>query len=528
MSRRRPRRSFVLVTVLVIVGIALFVATSFLFLAQAEVAGVSSSLDAVQSRALLRSGLRVVIAELDRQREGILDGDLPRLEDSYVLDENGSRLGVVRLLPVSMTGESIVSEASKLDLNSITAERLIATGFVEDAIAQAIVDHRAAMPGGLYTSVAQLLDVPGITPTMVYGPIEELTVMDDALGVERDIGERIKDRLSGGTPRGLADLLTVWSFEPALQRSGRLRINLNVPWSDELAGRIEERWDAGVAAGVKQIMQNGTTFDSDAKIFQVMRFFNVDPADWPDAVDTLTTEEGEFHFGRLDINTAPYEALLGLPTVTADQAASIVRLRDRVDPDERATIAWPAIAEVLTPEQYDDLGAMMTVRSWTYGVRLAVGTVAADDPEGPLDHPVIYEVVVDLCAPRARVAYLRDISLLQTAAMVAVAAGSRFEDDTFVPETDVAAGGSASSRAGDDAENATFPASLDDVINETSGFGDDPESSPADPPMSRRPDLLGPPSGEAAPPPASGAGVGRSRLGRWRRPVGASASVPAG
>ena len=231
-------------------------------------------------------------------------------------------------------------------------------------------------------------------------------------------------------PRGLADIVTVYSFEPALQRNGRLRINLNTEWSEELGRRVEERFGREVRDVLRRIMvEEGRTFDSEAVLFDVLRFYNVDPDDWGEIVDTFTAESGEFHFGRLDINTAPYEALVALPGLGPDEAAAIVQMRDGLSADDRATIVWPAIEGIVQPEAYDELAGRITTRCWTYRLRLAAGEVDPDDSSGPLTNRVIYEVVIDLSAPRPRVAYLRDITLLQTTAMLAAgAAVDRFDD----------------------------------------------------------------------------------------------------
>ena len=65
-------------------------------------------------------------------------------------------------------------------------------------------------------------------------------------------------------------------------------------------------------------------------------------------------------------------------------------------------------------------------------MRIAAGTVPIDNPEAPLEDPVIYEAVIDLSAPAARIAYLRDITLLQTTALLASNASyslEGFEED---------------------------------------------------------------------------------------------------
>ena len=376
---RTENRGFTLIAVLVLMGSALLVGTSLLFMAQAEMAGSAGAAGAAQSRALAWSGVQAVMSDLNDQRQRILDGERPTVSDEYVIYEQDARLGVVRLVSLGHDAARLVPEAGKLDLNIVDAMMLADTELVEPELAEAVIDFRDRDLGGSFQSVAQLLGVPGITPELIYGPIDEIRVMDEAMG------ESIEDLSSIGSPdnasRGLADVVTVYSFEPALQRNGRLRINLNTEWSEELGRRVEERFGRDVRDVLRRIMvEEGRTFDSEAELFEVLRFFNVEPDGWPEIVDTFTAESGEFHFGRVDINSAPYEALVALPGLGPDEAAAIVQMRESLSPDERATIAWPAIAQIVPPEAYDELAGRITTRCWTYRLRLAAGEVDPDEP----------------------------------------------------------------------------------------------------------------------------------------------------
>ncbi len=487
----RGRRAFVLIAVLVVVASALLVATSLLFVAQAEAAGAAGTARAVQSRALAWSGVQAVMSTLNDQRDRILNGELPQVSAEYTIYETETRLGVVRLLPISPRRERLVPEAGGLDLNHVDADMLGDTGLLDAVSAQAVVSFRENDPGRGFGSVAELLNVPGLTPETVYGPIDELTVEDDAFesGV---LTERASTLYGHESPRGLADVVTVYGFEPALQQNGKRRINLNVPWSDELGRRLDQRFGAGSSEILRRIFESGTTFENDAKIFGVLRFFDMDPSDWPQIIDALTTDPGEYHFGRLDINTASYEALVALPGIDAEQAAALVRVRESLSAEERATVAWPAIRGIVEPEAYDQLAGRITTRSWTYRVRVEAGEVNADDREGALTNPVIYEAVIDLSAPKPRVAYLRDITMLQSAARVAANA-------TPAPAPGI-------TEDPDDALREPFmdePAPLDDP---DPGFGatiDDPRTDQMNDPSPA------PPSSPAAATPS------RRRLGRW-------------
>ncbi|MHC4107038.1 MAG: ComEA family DNA-binding protein [Planctomycetota bacterium] len=427
---------FVLISVLVVVATALLVVTSLLFITQAEVARSSGTAQRVQARALALSGLQAVMIRLDEQRETVLGGDVPRVDEEYVIYESGARLGVARLLPVGPDDERLIPEPGKLDLNRADADMLADTDLLDPELAERIIEHRDQL-GRPFQSLGELLEVPGMTPEALYGPIEELTVMDDAMLADSESPRR---RLSqtAAPARGLADVLTVYSVEPALQQSGTRRINLNVPYSEELGRRVDRRFGTGSSETLRQIFDSGTTFENDAKIIQVLRFFNMSPEDWPEIIDAFTTDPGDYHFGRLDINTAPYEALVAQPGFDAEQAAQIVRVRDTLPSDERATIAWPAIRGIVEPEAYDELAGRITTRSWTYRIRIAAGEVVADDAESALINPVIYEAVIDLAAPKARVAYLRDISLLQVTARVAAnAPPDEMEADGELPDPEL-------------------------------------------------------------------------------------------
>ncbi|MCP3904425.1 MAG: helix-hairpin-helix domain-containing protein [Planctomycetes bacterium] len=420
-----PSRSFVLLAVLAVMGSALLVATSLLFLAQAEVAGATHTRDRAQSRLLAWSGIQAVMQRLGNERQRILDGDVPDLDAEYVIYETDDAVGIVRLIP-DATGALITPEAGKLDLNTADAAELAATEVIDESLAAAIIEYRDERRGGALRTVAELLRVPGVTPEVLYGPLDELADYGEVLGAGQDVGERITERFARiearAEPRGLVDVVTVYAVEPALQRNGKLRINLNVEWSDELARRVDDRWGEGASGILEQVFDRGTRFDTDAAIIEVLRSFGLDPEQWPEYVDALTTDAGDYHYGRVDINTARPETLAALPGIGAEAAAQIVRTREALGADERATIAWPAIERIVTPEAYDDLAGRITTRCWTYRLRLVAGErIEGDDAEdAKLHSPVVYEVVIDLADPRPRVAYLRDVSLLPTATKLAV------------------------------------------------------------------------------------------------------------
>jgi DNA uptake protein ComE-like DNA-binding protein len=529
----RPSRSFILVAVLAVTGSALLVATSLLFVAQAEVAGSTHTRARAQSRLLAWSGVQAIMQRLANERDRILEGDLPDLDAEYVIYETDDATGVVRLIP-DATGALLTPEAGKLDLNAVTAEVLAATEVIDRELADAIIAFRDQERGGTIRSVPELLRVDGMTPETLYGPLDELPDYDEALGAERDVGERITDRFARvearDEPRGLADVVTVYGIEPALQRSGKLRINLNVEWSDELAGRLDDRFGEGASNVVKQIIDGGTSFDSDQAICRALAVYDVPPEDWPQYVDALTTDAGDYHYGRVDINTARVETLAALPGFGPEVAELLVRTREAIGADERSTIAWPLIEEIVTPDAYESLAGIITTRCWTYRIRLVAGELMADDEEdAPLESPVVYEAVIDLADPRPRVAYLRNVSLLPTATALAVSveedtrerrrrrderrrdeaiAGEPATtspeddagDDEWSMDTELDFGGDSFDLGGDSFDPGGDPLDFggDEFMND-----DEPEDTSNDPAME---------DPSSAPAPES---AGRRRIGRW-------------
>ncbi len=499
---KRRHGGFVIIAVLVIVMSALLIATSMLYLMQADATIAAHGRDANTERALLWSGVQVVSDELERQRETFLRGSLPDLDEQYVLYERNGRAGVVRLMPVGADGARAVPESAKLDVNIATREMLASFDLISEQLAQRIIAHRDQTLGRPLQSVAELLEVDGITPEVLYGPMDEIDYLSDARGEDGGVGERIRTRLLGAEPRGLADLLTVWSIEPALQRSGKLRINLNVEWSDELEERVTERFDENAANLLKQIFETNT-FDNESVLYNVLKFFNVDADEWPEIIDTFTSEEGEHHFARVNINHAPAEVLAALPGIDQDAADEIVQARDRMSEEDRETIAWCAMAEVLDVDAYIELAGLLTTRSWTYRLRLAVGEVDVNEPDAPLEHMSIAEVVIDLASPRARLAYLRDVTMFDVASALASGGGDASSDerDLGLGNPDVS-GAIPETEAVDESAMNPLPdpeQPLDDAPSM-----DDPMDV-ADETSNASPDTLAP----------SGSSKGGTRIGRW-------------
>jgi len=532
---RTNRRSFVLIAVMVIVGSAILITTTLLFRIQVDAAAGDYYARQIAAKHLSRSAVQLLVSELNSQRDRILDSQLPSIDDQYTVYEAGGRMGVVRLLAVDQTRQQYIEpEAGKIDLNEATATMLADSGLVDAQTAEAIINYRdnTLGPGGPgFTSVAQLLRVDGVKAETLYGELDAYRLRDPAL---RTRDQRALDATQSSiqhSARGLADVVTVYGFEPPLQRDGVKRINLNVEWSEELGRRLDDRFGQGAGQIVQQIMQQGTTFDSNAVIVQTLRSLNAPQEDWPEIVDALTTVSSDFAFGRVDINTAPYEALVALPGIEAEQAQLIVDARESLSNDRRGSIVWPILEQIIEPQAYDELADRITTRCWTYRARFVAGETSVDTPEAPLDDALVYEVVIDLAAPQPRVAYLREITMFDTTARLALLADEaqsasdgfetadvRREDAATAPPD----GPFAPAGSGEMMTLGDLPAAsgspLDGSSGQspgTAGAGEDDAAQPFQARSASPADEEGTASAGGAP---AGGSDARRRVGRWRPP----------
>jgi hypothetical protein len=209
---------------------------------------------------------------------------------------------------------------------------------------------------------------------------------------------------------GICERLTVHAHEPNVQQSGDLRINLDVPWSEELAERIRSRFGDMVTDGLEGILVENP-IESDADLMRLILSFDISPKDWVDALDAFSMEPVRYRRGRIDINAASAEVLASLSGVTSDQAAAIVQRRDGLDDELLATPAWPFIEGILPTEIAVDFLDRTTVGSWTWRLRLACGEVPGDALDTALQSGRVVDVIIDVAGEQPRIAMMRDITM---------------------------------------------------------------------------------------------------------------------
>ena len=427
-------RGAVLPVMLLVSLSLLLAATGVLYTARADVASLAASGSIQQSRAIARSAVRAYGAELFDDQRDMLAGFAPDPREQLELFDvaGGTEIAVARLLPVGPRGELVMAEAAKLDLNSATSEMLVSTGQLDAIEAASIIAARDARPDGRFDSVLNLLAIKGdvtFDEARMYGDLSELRVLSLADGREEGVGERISDRLAsqlGGDVRGLLDLFTVHAFEPNVRRDGLPRILIGSEDTGE-SMTFEDPEAAKYITQLQESMADYTIRDGD-RLGTIAEFLAVPGNEsWRgEAFDSMTHLDTEWLDGRVSINDAPAAVLQSIPGIGPEQAAAIVQFRESMDAGRRFDLNWPLNEGLVEYPAWLEAIEYLTSRSLLWRVRIVSGLVSTEDPEGPIESPVAWDVLLDCSVNPPRLVELRDVTSLELVARMLDAA-SDFE-----------------------------------------------------------------------------------------------------
>jgi len=413
MTRRSCHRGAVLFVVMGVVAGGALVGSTILLMADARRESSAASVGRIETRAIAWSGVQAVMSQLADQREQLLTGESPEIESELVLFESeDGAMSVVRLIPIGPDGELFVPEAGKLDINHASPEMLAEISGITGTIAGRIA---GAAP---YASVHDLIDIEGITPALLYG------------GGSGDT--------FGNADAALVDRLTVFSFDPNVvagfgdneEYTGTRRFNLNTQWSESFKDALDQRFDDGAGDAIKQVLDRGYSFETDAGIVRVLvEIFEADTDTWIEILDALTTTDDQYMLGRVDINRASEEVLAAIPGLDSVAARRIVDQRDLLSDQMRRTPVWPVVEEIIDTESFYLAVDHMTTRTLQWRVRLEAGVIppGTDAPiadefgmlteqafgiGGEMEDLIVVEAVIDLSSRRPRIAELYDVTLV--------------------------------------------------------------------------------------------------------------------
>ncbi|MEX2217319.1 MAG: helix-hairpin-helix domain-containing protein [Phycisphaerales bacterium] len=421
MSRRRPtasparQRGMILYAVFVVIALATLIAIMGTNAAETTVEGAGVSVGAAQSRSLAWSGVQAAMAELAEQRADLIAGREPVLTGEWELfkGQGASRM-VVRLVAIGPAGERTETEGGKLNVNTASEAMLAKVPGMTAELAAAVVAARASRP---YLSIADLSRVAGMEALVRGAPADEGA--ESGAAAERTTISR---------------LLTAISFEPSIQygvgprgtdRRGTRRVDVNIGPGESLSQELERRFGKEQAERFAKLFKADRQLKNREALAEAAAPAGLTPEDWSVVLDQFEAGPDPYQPGRIDLNRAPAEVLACIPGIDAERAAKIVEARAGLSAELLAGVSWPLIQGILTPQQFRQALPHLTTRSFQWRVIIEAGIAGGTDeersrplPDLELRSRTVLEAVLDIASQRPRIAYLRDITLLESALQV--------------------------------------------------------------------------------------------------------------
>lgn len=499
--RFAARRGSLLLGVLIVVMIASMVGLSMMSVTSIHRGEARGTMRRAQSRALAWSGVLAVVSQMESQRDEVLAGKEPELKRAWALGDGG----VVRLAHPTGSSAIVVSESGKLDVNRATPEMLGKFESLPTGVAARIVQARGER---FFESSEELARVAGLTAGVLYGQAAPPASESPEASTP---GE-------GKSRSGMLSMMTVFSTD-GLFRAGAdgpdHRLRCGEAWSGDDRGRAGSLLGEELATALEGAIKSGKGFKDTAQIVQALRRLKVDPKQWDKVLDALTPEAGEVAVGKVDVNRASAEVLAAIPGIDREHAASMVSTRETLAPALRTSIAWPMTQGVLNEDAFELASNWITARSTMWRVRVEAGfrrgegerdAVELEDAE--IGDRSALEAVIDITDERVRVAYLRDVTYLETE--MALEESGRAANEGTATETPNARPSPATPE----------PPKPPRPVPSVSGRLSMDRLDITRPPASSREPL----ASEGGPPKSEGSAAKAGRIGRWTRGLGTAGS----
>lgn len=324
---------------------------------------------------------------------------------------------------------SLVDEASKLNLNTVTSAMLQALPLPDmtPEFADSIVAWRSATSanaayaeniysqleqprhnkGAPYETVDELRLINGAMLSLILG---EDTNRNGILDPNEDDGELSapRDDQNGQLLAGLLEYVTVYSSQPATSASGQARINVTTLTTQQARQTLQTR-----------LTQLGITTQRAAQILARIPFNPLNPAqnqaptsvadfmvttqmtadEWALVHTDLSAAAGAAP-GLVNVNTASVAVLSAIPGIGPDYASALVAYR-AANPDQLTTFAW--LSQVLPVASIRRAGPYITDQSYQFSADIAgVGAYGRGYSRE--------RVVFDMSTGKPRIVYRQDFT----------------------------------------------------------------------------------------------------------------------
>ena len=397
MNSARDNQGMILVAVLWMIAVMTALAAIVGQTSRLNMKMAASATDEVRCKWACRAGTEnaiAVLAEDLKDSDCLLDLWSDNAEDFNDVELERCRYSV-----------RVTDEASKLNINTVTKDQLMALPYMEEYIADAILDWRdgddepqtQGVEAGYYENlpvpykirngplrtIRELLKVKGVTEDLLYGEDTNLNGQLDANEKDRDVSPPL-DNGDEVLDQGWIAFLTCYSYEKNVAADGNARININQ--ADQK--RLES--DLGLpSAQAKWIVDNrGGGYKSIADLINEkspktssgqssgggQNQNQAEPIDWQtfgQIADKITVSGEQKILGKVNINTAPREVLVALfgGDDQAEQLAHTVMAN-------RSSLMYgfQSIAELLdqqgvTLEKFKAIAEQITIRSDVFTIR---------------------------------------------------------------------------------------------------------------------------------------------------------------
>jgi type II secretory pathway component PulK len=444
------------VAVLVIVVLASMVALSLLFRMRSEEAAFSASLGSEQAWFAAMSGIQQAMALAQAKDPAQWQNNPTVFYHQLVLDDGSDKWYYTIFCPgppeENQVRYGLVDENGKLNLNKATPRMLQkctvlspaqidgvcgtalastnssanaanASGadepYSENGETNAVAAAAAMAPAaGLesprphFSTLDELLKIPGFTPGVIYG---EDANHNFHLDPNEDDGEVQfpPDDGDGQLFLGLQDVGTVFSYELNVTSEGQPRLQLNstnrtIPnlgLPENTVTYIQAAWSNHVIFKTPADLLQAAITNKDSAGKEIVIDSGVSAKELPLVLDRLTTRFEQRLEGLINVNTASQKVLTTIPGVTDAKAEAIIQGRENLSVEQKQTPAWLFSEGILTAAEFKDAASYMSTRSSQFRFNVLGYSL-------PSGRYRVYEVVIDTADKQPQIIYLRDITKL--------------------------------------------------------------------------------------------------------------------
>jgi DNA uptake protein ComE-like DNA-binding protein len=338
----------------------------------------------------------------------------------------------------------LIDEASKLNLNTVTIERLNLLTNMTPELAANIVDWRntngTTSANGDGPAVYSQFQPPYLCKNGPYETIDELRLvyaMDMGTLVAEDFNRNgaldpseTDTNRNGMADCGLLEYVSVYTREPNKKPDGSSRVNVGIvsPASAELRALLQTNLSGGRLTAVMTAVglvspsgggqrpgqaggpgggPGGVVVRTFASPFQFYLRSGMTSDEFAPIANSLTVSSGTTIYGRVNVNTATPAVLTTLPGITSDLVPQLISYRQSY-PDKLTSIAWIADALGRTSSAVTTLAAagdIITTQSYQF-----TADIAALGPYGRGYRRV--KCVFDTSSGTPQIIYRQDLSHL--------------------------------------------------------------------------------------------------------------------